>query len=148
MAAGTHYDENYPTCAYTHAWLRVMGPEVDPDEVTAIMGVQPTSVQRRGDTVPSKPEKTLSRGGWWISTEGILESKDARHHLDWILEKVLGKQDALTELQGRGYLVDVCVRWDSRWGHGGPTIGPKQMRALADLGIDLWFDVYVGDLEE
>lgn len=98
--------------------------------------------------MPSKPEKILSRGGWWVSTEGVLESKDARHHLDWILGKVSGKEGAFRELIERGYLVDLCVRWDSRWGHGGPTVDPKQMRALADLGIELWFDVYVGDLKE
>lgn len=145
MAAGTPYDENYATCTYTHAWLRVMGPEVDPDEVTAIVGVPPTEVQRRRDPVHHKPEKTYSRGGWWISTKGVLESKDARHHLDWILEKVAEKESEFMQLRGRGCLVDLCVRWDSRWGHGGPTVGPKQMQALAGLGIDLWFDVYVGE---
>ena len=147
MAAGTPYDENYATCTYTHAWLRVMGAEVDPDEVTAIVGVLPTEVQRRGDPVHHKPDKTYSRGGWWISTKGVLESNDARHHLDWILEKVEGKESEFMQLHGRGYLVDLCVRWDSRWGHGGPTVSPKQMQALGGLGIDLWFDVYVGELE-
>ncbi|QJE97708.1 DUF4279 domain-containing protein [Luteolibacter luteus] len=148
MPRASAYDESYPTCSYTHAWLRVMGEDVDPDEVTAIVGVSPTSTQRRGNPVEGHPGKTYSRGGWWIGTEGLLGSKDARHHLDWILEKVPGKEQEFMELHRRGYLVDVCVRWDSRHGHGGPTISPKQMKALADLGVDLWFDVYVADFED
>ena len=125
-----------------------MDQSLDPDEVTAIVGVAPTSVQRRGDPVEKRPGKTYSRGGWWISTQGLLTSKDARHHLDWIIGKMSGKEAEFAQLHERGYLVDLCVRWDSRHGHGGPTIGPEQMRALADLGLDLWFDVYVGEMDE
>jgi hypothetical protein len=137
----TPYDEHYETCAYCHAWLRIMHEAVDPDEVTRILEVQPTSVQRRGD--PSSPgSRMLSKGGWFLSTEGIVASWDARHHLDWILNHVSGKRAAFTELHGRGYLVDVCVRWDSKSGHGGPTLSPSQMQALAELEIELWFDVY------
>jgi hypothetical protein len=36
----------------------------------------------------------------------------------------------------------LCVRWDSKSGEGGPTISPVQMKRLAELGIELWFDVY------
>jgi len=38
-------------------------------------------------------------------------------------------------------MVDLCVRWDSG-GQGGPTLSPSQMGALAELGIELWFDIY------
>lgn len=110
------YDENYGTCSYTHAWLRIMDQELDPGEITAIVGVVPTSVQRRGAPVENRPDKTYSRGGWWISTEGLLTSKDARHHLDWIIEKVAGKKVEFGQLHERGYLVDLCVRWDSGTG--------------------------------
>ena len=126
MPSDVPYDENYVTCSYTHAWLRVMDPAVDADEVTALLGVTPTSMQRRGEAVEGRPGKTCSRGGWWISTEGLLTSKDARHHLDWIIAKIEGKEREFRELHERGYLVDLCVRWDSRHGHGGPTLSPHK----------------------
>jgi len=147
MRIQTPYDENYGTCAYTHAWLRVMHETVAPDEVTAILGVAPTDVQRRGDAKKGKPGKFLSKGGWFLSTKGVVESKDARHHLDWILQKISDKTAAFAQFHERGYLVDLCVRWDSLSGHGGPTIGPGQMKALSDLEIELWFDIYVGELK-
>ena len=147
MRIQTPYDENYGTCAYTHAWLRIMHETVDPDEVTALLGVAPSKLQRRGDPNKSRPGKFLSKGGWTLSTKGVLGSKDARHHLDWIIEKIADKKAEFAQLHEKGYLVDLCVRWDSLSGHGGPAISPKQMKALAELEIELWFDVYVGDLK-
>ena len=146
MRIQTPYDEDYGTCEYTHAWLRVMSETVDPDEVTSILGVAPSKVQRRGDSKKGKPG-FWAKGGWFLSTEGVVSSKDARHHLDWILERLGGKRDAFMRLHERGYLIDLCVRWDSLSGHGGPTISPNQMKVLAELEIELWFDVYVGDLK-
>ena len=32
--------------------------------------------------------------------------------------------------------------WGSRCGHGGPTLSARQTRRLADLELELWFDVY------
>lgn len=147
MRIQTPYDENYGTCEYTHAWLRIMHETVNVDEVTKVLGGSPTTVQRRGDPKKGKADQFYSKGGWYLSTEGILESKDARHHLDWLLERVGGKKQAFLKLHRRRYLIDVCVRWDSLSGHGGPTVSPTQMHALAELEIELWFDVYVGDME-
>lgn len=143
MRLQTPYDTSYATCAYTHAWFRIMSPELDPDEVTALLDVVPSRVQRKGDVVPAKLDKVLSRAGWFLSTKGVLDSKDSRHHLDWILDHLKGRQAALSKLHDRGYLIDLCVRWDSKTGDGGPTLSPKQMCELADLDIEIWFDVYL-----
>ena len=145
MRIQTPYNRDYGTCAYTHAWLRIMHEMVDPDAVTAVLGVAPTDVQRRGEPEERKPG-SRSKGGWFLSTMGLVDSRDARHHLDWIVEKIAGKKTAFEQLHARGYMVDICVRWDSLSGHGGPTISPDQMKALSDLEIELWFDIYVGDL--
>jgi len=143
----TPYDEDYGTCSYAHAWLRIMSDDLDPDEVTRLLGVSPTETQRRGDPRPGKEGRTYKKSGWFLSTAGTLTSRDARHHFDWILERIRGKKEAFTVFHSRGYLVDVCCRWDSKSGHGGPCLSPPQMRDFADLEIELWFDVYVGDLE-
>jgi hypothetical protein len=38
--------------------------------------------------------------------------------------------------------MDIACLWDSHAGHGGPTLSPDLLRRLADLGIELWFDIY------
>lgn len=146
MRIQTKYDESYGTCSYTHAWLRIMSEDLDPDEITRLLAVSPSKTQRRGESWSYKPERIHKKSGWFLSTEGILTSRDARHHLDWVLEHIRERKEAFSVFHSRGYLVDLCCRWDSKSGHGGPTLSPPQMSVLADLEIELWFDVYVGDL--
>lgn len=138
----------YPTCAYTHAWLRIMSEGLDPDDTTDALGVQPTEIQRAGAPRPSRPDRTYTQSGWLLSTEGVLTSMDARDHLDWILARLVDCDVAFKQLHSEQHLIDLCVRWDSKSGHGGPTISPVQMQRLAELEIELWFDVYFDDDEE
>jgi len=120
-----------------------MSKDLDPDEVTSILGVPPSKSQLKGHAVPDRPDKRFSRSGWFLSSKGKLESKDSRDHLDWILDRVHAKRAEFMTLHERGYLIDLCVRWDSLRGDGGPTLSPKQMHELAELDIELWFDVYL-----
>ena len=142
MRTNQPYDEHYGTCSYTHAWLRIMHESLDPDEVTHLLGVTPTSTQTAGEPWSPKSDKLLEYSGWFLSTKGVLTSLDARHHLDWILERVRDKQAEFAALCERGCLVDVCCRWDSKSGNGGPTLSPAQMSGFAQLGVELWFDIY------
>jgi hypothetical protein len=124
-----------------------MSDDLDPDEVTRLLAISPTETQRKGEPWPDKPRRVHDKSGWFLSTEGVLTSHDARHHFDWILERIRHKKDAFAIFHSRGYLVDVCCRWDSKNGHGGPCLSPPQMGAFADLNIEVWFDVYIGDLK-
>jgi hypothetical protein len=142
MRTNVPYDEHYGTCSYTHVWLRIMHEALDPDEVTQLLGVSPTEIQRAGEPRSPKTDKVHKCSGWFLSTEGILMSLDARHHFDWILERVGDKQSEFSALLERGYLLDVCCRWDSKSGQGGPTLSPPHMLGFARLGVDLWFDLY------
>ena len=38
--------------------------------------------------------------------------------------------------------MDVSCYWVSRSDDGGPSVRPSQMRDLARLNLELWFDVY------
>jgi hypothetical protein len=145
MRTNEPYDEHYGTCSYTHAWLRIMDEMLDPDEVTSILSVTPTKIQRAGELRSPKTDKVHKFSGWFLSTEGVLTSLDARHHFDWLLERVRDKHQEFAMLLDRGYLLDVCCRWDSKSGHGGPTLSLAQMSGFAHLGIELWFDLYFDD---
>lgn len=142
MRSLTPYDDQYPTCNETHAWLRIMHEDLDPDEISCVLGLTPTKVQRRGEPVPSKPERRYSKSGWFLKSDGLIQSKDSRRHLDWILNQIGSKKREMATLHERGYLIDACVYWDSMHGHGGPTISPSQMSVLAALEVEIWFDVY------
>ncbi len=138
------YDDQYSTCDSTYATLRIFHESLVPDDINDLLGVSATSSQQRGDPISSKrPEKGERKvGGWFLESEGKVDSKDSRRHIDWLLDQVEGKGTVLEELRIKGYKIDISCYWDSASGHGGPTVSPAQSKQLADLGIELWFDVY------
>ena len=135
-------DANYASCSDTHAWLRVIDEALDLAEVTANLGVGYSKCIKVGDLKSAKLDKRYTHSGWFLESAGQVDSRDLRDHLGWLLEHLAGKGAPLQEFLARGYLVDICCRWDSAWGHGGPTLDPAQLRQIGDLGLEVWFDIY------
>lgn len=136
------YAPDYPACAYTHVWLRVLNEELDSDEISRVLKLQPTRTIRAGETISEKSPRTQRYSGWFLESAGQVDSRDSREHFDWLLNQIDGKGSQLQELAKRGYLVDVCCRWDSAAGQGGPSFTPWQLSTLGALGVELWFDIY------
>lgn len=131
---------DYPTCEATFATLRIY-LEVRPGEITEKLWLQPTRTARRGDQPPGRrvPFPVTS---WLLSSKDVVESLDLEKHLDWIITKLEPRADALRELQNRGAKTDLFCYWQSKYGHGGPTLSPEIMKRAAALGLEIGFDVY------
>jgi hypothetical protein len=139
----TDHDDAYPTCAETHATLRIYPGDLDPDSVTGRLGIEPSDWQRRGE--PRRiggVSKVAPISGWFLSSEGHIVSRDVRRHLDWLLDRLAAKAPLLRSLHEEGSRIEVCCKWLSMSGHGGPILSPAQMRGLSELGLELWFDIY------
>lgn len=136
------YDDAYETCVSTYASLRLFSDGVDPDSLTAILNLVPTTSFRKGEPYGNHGH-VRKFNGWLllISSEHFIDSKDSRRHIDWILERIGNKSQELTGLRSKGVEIDISCLWLSK-GQGGPTISPQQMTELARLGIDVWWDVY------
>jgi hypothetical protein len=134
-------DSDYPTCAQTYTTLRIYPEQLDPTEVTARLGIQPSDWQRRGEA--RKPgNRPAKLHGWFLSSDGAVDSRDVRRHLDWLLALLEPKTDAVHALQADGCSMDVSCYWVSCSAGGGPSVRPEQMGKLARLRLELWFDVY------
>ena len=138
----TEFDPGYPSCSYTHVWLRVMHEQLDLAEISRLLEIEPTKIQVAGDRVSDTSGRTRKYSGWFLESEGQVESRDSRDHFAWLLERISGKGAVLQSLVSRGYLVDICCRWDSASDNGGPSMDPEQMVKLGALGIEVWFDIY------
>lgn len=140
------YDDTYATCARTYAILLIYPGEIDPAAVTDRLGIEPSSWQRRGEfavrTGRPGPKRVAPLSLWSLTSKGQVASRDSRRHVDWLLERVASKAEVIRSLQEAGCRMAVNCFWRSQSGHGGPTIPPTQMRRLAELDIELWFDFY------
>lgn len=137
-------EDNYPTCKRSYVTLRIYPANLDPKEVTHRLGIEPSEWQRQGETryPNSKRSDQITLNGWFLTSNGIVNSKDSRQHLDWLLAQLAPKADTIRALQAEGCRMDISCYWLSKCGHGGPSVTPNQMEQLARLGVELWFDVY------
>jgi hypothetical protein len=139
------YDDEYPTCYRTYATLLVYPGDTDPAVITERLGIEPSCWQRRGEVVQRRadwPPKVAPINGWFLESRGQVESRDSRRHIDWLLDRIAPKAEAVRCLQEMGCRLDISCFWSSQSGHGGPTVPPCQMKRLAEFNIELWFDFY------
>ena len=138
---------DYATCEETYVTLRIYPGEVEPADVTRAMNLTPTRQQRRGEPDPSErlPDRTFKLHGWFLSSQGQVASTDSQLHLDWLLQKLSGREKTLEQLRRSGAETDVACFWVSAGGHGGPTLSPERAGQLARYGLTLWFDIYFGE---
>lgn len=146
LSRRTPYDDTYGTCAETRAELLIY-PDgaATVSQITERLQLTPTDAFDAGDekTGKSGRKRTGKKSLWQLSSEGHVQSLDVRRHLDWLLTCLGPRAASLAELQAlAGVRMSVNCAWYSRVGHGGPTLWPEQMRQLAELNLELSFDVY------
>lgn len=125
------YNDEYPTCLGTHATLMVYLADGFDGE-----GLDVGS----GFTL-----RTTDAPRFELESEAIVESRDIRRHIDWLLAAAEVERDGLRHLRDAGCELVAWVFWVSRYGHGGPTLRPDQMSKLGDLGFEVRFDIYFDD---
>lgn len=156
MSDGAHltpYDDAYPTCERTLAELRIYSGEMPPEEVTRRLGIEPTKTRTSGQKVVSgvaRREREVRTNGWFLSSENAVASLDFRRHLDWLLERLAGVDEALHALQAEpGVRMTVTGIWWSVHAQGGPTLWPRHMQRLSELNLECGFDIsFYADEEE
>jgi hypothetical protein len=138
------YDDDYGTCKATSASFRVIHRDLNPADVTLLLGMQPTWAYKRGDSRGER-ETSAPRGIWGFSTEDMVVSRDLRRHLDMLVDQLYDKVEQLNELRSRGYQLDVFCDWIRSGGTGGPTLSPRNMAGLSRLGLKIGFEFWSVD---
>ena len=136
------YNDNYETCSQTYVTLRIYCDDLQPDELTEYLGILPSRTQTKGQKNELQRNKLIKLNGWFLTTKNILDSKDCRRHIDYLADKILPVKNKLKSLIADGTKIDISCYWESESGHGGPTLSKQQFLKLAELEIELWFDIY------
>ena len=135
------YNDSYPTCQRTYVTLLIYLPDTQsPDTVTARLGLKPSRTQVKGEMHGGR--KKLWPNGWFLTSEGKVQSRDVRRHIDWLLEQLDHKMDNIQELMHTGAEICISCFWTSAKGHGGPMLDPRILKRLAETGLGLGFDIY------
>ena len=135
--------EANPNCAETFASLRFFGDGLVPEQISDLLGLEPTEAALKGlaTTSPSGKTRVASTGRWLLETRGQANSTDLEAHLVWLLDRLEATRAEPTSLPGVSQ-ADVFCYWLSATGNGGPSLSPQVLSRLAHLQLRLNFDLY------
>ena len=127
------------------ATLCIYGESLEPDEVSDLLGTQPTNSFRRGyQKVPrSQP---MPHGAWFLRVEGQ-SPKGPGEHIHELLLRLPTSTKIWAELRER-YTAKVSVAIHMVGWNKGFELQATQIERLASLGLHLDFDIYTYDEEE
>ncbi len=112
------------------ASLIVNGEDVDPDEVTRLLGSRPDRSYRVGDLVSSHSPTRRRTGHWSISTEGVVpEAAPLEEHVAQLLSRVTNDVGVWNLLTAR-HDARVFVGWFMETGNEGLAIPPSLLAGL------------------
>ena len=127
--------------------FRVMGEEVDPEEVSDLLGLQPSVAHRLGDPRYGKSGRRYAdhSEGLWALHSPLGEDEPLADHLQYVELKLRGKEAVLRELGSRGCRLD-CFIGVFEIGDGDEIVlAASELKSLGALGLDIRFDLYTFD---
>jgi hypothetical protein len=129
----------------TAAALRFWGDELDPHEVTRLMGAAPTSAVSKGELIVGRGPRVARSGRWSLRVNRRQPGELSRQ-----IEEILS---GLT--QDLNVWHDLCDRFDGcvfvgffmAEGNEGYDLSSKTLKLLTDRGLALLLDIYSGQDE-
>jgi len=130
------------------ATLRVIGDDLVPQEITSLLGADPTLAHAKGESlIGSKTGKVrIAKFGMWQMCVSDREPAD----LDGQIEEIFGKLSAdntVWQMIAEKYRVDLFCGLFLGESNEGIVIHPRSLNALAERRIELQLDIYAGDVE-
>lgn len=128
----------------SEASLRFVGDDLDPDEITAKLGVTPGRGNRKGefDVLPSG-KKVESRTGVWSIKAPACEPADIDMQVMFLLQGTSDDLDAWRDL-ARRYKGEFFIGLFLDGGNEGMGIRPETLAAIGARGLELSLDIYGG----
>lgn len=128
------------------ATLRIVGPDLDPDQITTLLGGTPTRTERKGQEISNadgRPPR-IARFGQWRIEAPAAQPGDINVQVNKLLEG-LTKDVAVWRNLSSQFKVDIFCGWFMNKTNEGEDISPETLLALGERGISLALDIYAPD---
>lgn len=130
--------------AKSAATLRIFGDDLDQEEITKLLGCEPTNAGKKGEVIlASDPERTY-RTVRWILKAADREPEDLDGQVSWLLDQLSDDLTVWRSLTTR-FRVDLFCGLFMNSGDEGLTLAPHTLVALGSRGIPLGLCLYPPD---
>ena len=126
--------------------LRVFGDGLEPEEVSALIGHDPTRCHRSGDPVGGTGGNAVEPTGAWILDSTLSEKTEIEEHVESLLSVVSNDSDEWEQLTSRFSASILCSAFLDQYNEGF-ELSPRLAQSLADRGLVIAFDIYSGDAD-
>jgi hypothetical protein len=121
--------------------LRFFGESLMPEELTRLLGCQPTEARRKGDIIPDKRYHRVASTGTWRLAGTEPETTEIEEQIAALLAAVTSDLEIWRRLTSEfdadifcGVFLDDCNR--------GFSLSSHIMQLLSERGIEVCFDIY------
>jgi hypothetical protein len=124
--------------------LRISGDDLVPDEVTRLLGCDPTYAQAKGMSTYGKVtgRERIARTGMWQIEAAESNTADLDKQVVEIFGRLSTDEDIWASLSG--FRMDLfCGLFMTHWNEG-LSLSPAALAALSRRGIQLSLDIYAG----
>ncbi|MEO6278673.1 DUF4279 domain-containing protein [Roseateles sp.] len=132
--------------AKSTAAIRVFGDDLNPDEITKLLGCEPTKSHRRGDLI-SPNRGNQRRNGMWCLTVPDAEPENYEEQVNQLLAGLTPDLSVWHQL-GQRFEVDLFCGFFMDNRNQGFVLSIRTLAALTERGITPEFDVYAPTPEE
>jgi hypothetical protein len=126
---------------FTYVGFRIYAPELKPNLVSELLGLEPTHTHLRGDYRHNNPKYTPYKHGMWSLGSKLTAAEPLSEHLESLLAVLEPKREQLLKLSEENEVDFFC----SLFSQGGLWLSADLLRRIADLGADLSADIYPPD---
>ena len=130
--------------ARSRATLRVFGDELQPEEITALLGAQPTTARFRGQRNEEGRGPPVWRTGSWRLSADDADPADPDRQVAQILDQ-LTADIAVWQSLGARFKIDMFCGWFMEDQSEGVSLSAHTLRSLGERGILLDLDLYGWD---
>ncbi len=123
--------------------LRILSDTLSVNEITNILGVDPTRIFEKGSLSSPRNPKSLTRNSSvWIFESKLHESEELEKHVDIILSFVEDHNEQFKTLVSKCE-IDIYCGYFSDNGQGSIVFTSKLLKRLAPFSIDVIIDLYM-----
>jgi hypothetical protein len=134
-----------PAIARVSVSLRVFGDALEPDEVSALLGHQPTRFHRKGDK-KSRSGNAVEPTGAWILDSALSEKAEIEEHVESLLSLISNDSDEWANLTASLSASILCSVFLDQYNEGF-ELSPRLSQSMAERGLVIAFDIYSGNAE-
>ena len=135
-------DSDETMVSEVYAAFILTGSDLDPDQITAQLGITPSRTWRTGDLVMERASIRHKNNGWSVKSD-IPMSEDLEEHVEMVLQRLKPAWKSLRKLSTRYTALIDCVVYS----HGGarPAIffNKDVIKRISELNAEIDVDLLI-----